>query len=214
MMVKNPLTALADAAELPVFAEGPSGHVTPLVSVAALSRQSTQTLTEQLAERFACRIRDRLLAPGARLPSVRQCAAQHGLSPSTVVAAYDLLLAQGLVQAQRNRGFFVRQRQGAAVQNRSPEEGADAVAGGPRLGLSVGAPFNAATLIRGMFHLPGERPQPGMGAFPPDWMETAFLHAAVRRVTAAKSLDDISLRYGEPLGDTQLRRVLASRLQG
>ena len=215
MMLKNPLPALADAAESPAFAdETPSGHVTPLVSVAALSRQSTQTLTEQLAERFACRIRDRLLAPGARLPSVRQCAAQHGLSPSTVVAAYDLLLAQGLVQAQRNRGFFVRQRHGAAAQNRSPEDSSDTVTGDPHLGPSVGAPVNAAALIRGMFHPPGERPQPGMGAFPPDWMETSFLQAAVRRVTAAKSLDDISLRYGEPLGDTQLRRVLSSRLHG
>ena len=38
----------------------------------------------------------RLLAPGARLPSVRQCAQQHGVSPSTVVAAYDRLLALGV----------------------------------------------------------------------------------------------------------------------
>ena len=76
------------------------------MSAPPLTRQSAQTLAEQLAERFATRIRDRLLAPGARLPSVRQCASQHGLSPSTVVAAYDLLLAQGLVQAERNRGFL------------------------------------------------------------------------------------------------------------
>ena len=50
---------------------------------------------DQLAERFAQRIRSRLMAPGARLPSVRQCAEQHNVSPSTVVAAYDQLLAQG-----------------------------------------------------------------------------------------------------------------------
>ena len=35
-----------------------------------------------VAGRFAERIRDRLLAPGARLPSVRQCAQQQGVSPS------------------------------------------------------------------------------------------------------------------------------------
>ena len=73
-----------------------------------LQRSPTQTLTEQLAERFAARIRDRLLAPGTRLPSVRQCAAQQGVSPSTVVAAYDRLLAQGLIEARAQRGFFVR----------------------------------------------------------------------------------------------------------
>ncbi|MCC2674593.1 MAG: aminotransferase class and family protein, partial [Ramlibacter sp.] len=49
-----------------------------------LMKASSQSLTEQLAGRFAGRIRNRLLAPGARLPSVRQCAEQHGVSPSTV----------------------------------------------------------------------------------------------------------------------------------
>ncbi|MEX1165323.1 MAG: PLP-dependent aminotransferase family protein, partial [Hydrogenophaga sp.] len=178
-------------------------------------RQANQTLAEQLAERFAGRIRDRLLAPGARLPSVRQCAVQQGLSPSTVVAAYDLLLAQGLVIAERNRGFFVRQRVGLSP---GVGLGAGAKAGVPLvLDLSrsqTGPPVDAAALIRGMFQPPGERPQPGMGAFPPAWMESSFLQAAVRRVTAGQSLNDVSLRYGEPMGDSHLRRVLAGRLQG
>jgi DNA-binding transcriptional regulator YhcF (GntR family) len=34
-------------------------------------------LTDQLAERFAERIRSRLLPAGARLPSVRDCARQQ-----------------------------------------------------------------------------------------------------------------------------------------
>ena len=183
-----------------------AGDVTPLASAPALMRQSAQTLAEQLAERFAGRIRDRLLAPGARLPSVRQCAAQQGLSPSTVVAAYDLLLAQGLVQAERNRGFFVRQRAAQAAVAVQPVAGA--------AGLRAGPPVNAGALIRGMFQPPGERPQPGMGAFPPEWMENSFLQAAVRRVSTGKALNDNSLRYGEPLGDGHLRRVLSARLQG
>src|SRR6188472_822195 len=74
-----------------------------------LLKTASQSLTEQLSARFAQRIRDRLLAPGARLPSVRQCAQQQGVSPATVVAAYDQLLAQGLVEARKNRGFFVRE---------------------------------------------------------------------------------------------------------
>ena len=178
-----------------------------MVSAPPLTRQSAQTLAEQLAERFATRIRDRLLAPGARLPSVRQCASQHGLSPSTVVAAYDLLLAQGLVQAERNRGFFVRQRASAA-----PTASGKPPLPGLMTGLRAGPPVNAGALIRGMFQPPGERPQPGMGAFPPDWMETSFLQAAVRRVTSSPGLNDVSLRYGEPMGDGQLRRVLSDRL--
>jgi DNA-binding transcriptional regulator YhcF (GntR family) len=43
-----------------------------------LMKTVSQSLTDQLAARFAQRIRDRLLGPGARLPSVRQCAQQQG----------------------------------------------------------------------------------------------------------------------------------------
>src|SRR6185295_2577719 len=75
----------------------------------ALARASDTTLAEQLTHRYAERIRQRLLAPGARLPSVRECARAHGVSPATVVAAYDQLQARGLVEARRQRGFFVRE---------------------------------------------------------------------------------------------------------
>src|SRR4051794_41865850 len=81
-----------------------------------LMKATSQPLTEQLSGRFAQRIRDRLLAPGARLPSVRQCAREQAVSPSTVVAAYDQLLAQGLVDARKNRGFFVRESRAQAGQ--------------------------------------------------------------------------------------------------
>ncbi|MGM9428672.1 PLP-dependent aminotransferase family protein [Hydrogenophaga sp. MI9] len=183
----------------------PADEDSPL-SQPALTRTAAQTLTEQLAERFAARIRDRLLAPGARLPSVRQCAAQHGLNPSTVVAAYDLLLAQGLVEARRNRGFFVRER--------APLRSEAAVSPAPAEASRIAAPISAAMLIRGMFHPTGGKPQPGMGVFPPEWLESTFMAAAVRKVTGSAALSDSSLRYGEPQGDGHLRRVLAARLQG
>ena len=57
-----------------------------------------KTPSQSIAER----IRSCLLAPGARLPSVRQCAEQQGVSVSTVVTAYDQLQAQGLVEARKN----------------------------------------------------------------------------------------------------------------
>jgi DNA-binding transcriptional MocR family regulator len=51
---------------------------------AGLQRDRGHTLGEQLAARFADRIATRALPPGARLPSVRECARQQGVSPSTV----------------------------------------------------------------------------------------------------------------------------------
>lgn len=70
---------------------------------ASLTRTPTQTLADQLSGRFAKRIHNRLLPPATRLPPVRTCAQQQGVSPHTVVAAYDRLLAQGLVEARRQR---------------------------------------------------------------------------------------------------------------
>jgi len=182
-----------------------------------LTRHATQSLTEQLAERFAERIRARLLAPGTRLPSVRECARQQGVSAYTVVAAYDQLLAQGLVEARRQRGFFVRDlstRAPVAEALSRTSTGASAAAASV-LGespLPSGSHVNAAALIRGMFHQASTKPQPGSGVLPPDWLETTFMPAAVRKVTSTRALQDSSLRYGDPMGDAELRRVLAQRL--
>lgn len=169
-----------------------------------LMKTAAQSLTEQIAVRFAERIRTRLLAPGARLPSVRQCAEQHGVSPSTVVAAYDQLLAQGLVHARKNRGFFVRELPARAD--------AVAVSESAARRSTSGSPVNATALIRGMFHKVSDKPQPGMGVFPPDWLDSTFMPAAVRKVTGSRALQDFSSQYGEPLGDGGLRRVLAQKL--
>ena len=199
-----------------------------------LMKSPTQSLTEQLSARFAERIRNRLLAPGARLPSVRQCAQQNGVSPSTVVAAYDQLLAQGLVEARKNRGFFVRENSRAtdALREAAEADGFDPATMDPALESSAAnwstahwfaaraagraapgvSPVNATALIRGMFHKISDKPQPGMGVFPPSWLESTFMPAAVRKVTNTRSLQDFSLQYGEPLGDSHLRRLLAKKL--
>jgi DNA-binding transcriptional MocR family regulator len=165
-----------------------------------LSRQADSTLTDQLAARFAERIRARLLAPGARLPSVRECARRHEVSPTTVVAAYDQLLAQGLVEARAQRGFFVR------APLAEPAPGVARQAPQPRSPV----PISATTLIRGMFQPPGSQPMPGLGTLPAEWLDPALLAAAMRKVST--QLGRTALQYGEPAGEQRLRRALAARL--
>ena len=190
-----------------------------------LMKTGSQSLTEQLSARFAERIRSRLLAPGARLPSVRQCAQQQGVSVSTVVAAYDQLLAQGLVVAHKNRGFFVRdasfnaasapaQQAPAAIKGVADSANPDAPSAWSTATWMAArqAPVDATALIRGMFHKVSNKPQPGMGVFPPEWLDTSFMPAAVRKVTSGSALRDFSLSYGEPMGDSGLRRALSQKL--
>lgn len=181
-----------------------------------LMKTASQSLTQQLAERMAERIRTGLLLPGARLPSVRQCALQQEVSPSTVVAAYDQLQAQGWVEAQKNRGFYVRKQVLAQVNHAQPAIEIGALASRFLPGEEALAvpqlPVNATALIRGMFHPHSSKPQPGMGVFPADWLETRFMATAVRKVTSARSLQALSLHYGEPAGDVGLRQSLAQKL--
>ncbi len=168
---------------------------------APLSRQLPDTLAEQLAAFYAERIRGRALPAGARLPSVREGARRHGLSPSTVVAAYDRLLAAGLVEARKQRGFYAR----------SAADARDAVvrqAAPARLPL----PISATTLIRGMFQPPGAKPMPGLGTLPADWLDLPLLAGALRKASLGEGLAACSLRYGEPAGDPHLRAALTHKL--
>lgn len=169
-----------------------------------LSRQSDATLTEQLSGRFAEHIRQRLMAPGTRLPSVRECARRHGVSPYTVVAAYDQLLAQGLVEARKQRGFFVRdQQRPPALAPSQPLVAAPA---------RLAAPVSATALVRSMFQPPGLQPMPGLGTLPMEWLDLPMLSTALRRVSGPAQLGALSLQYGEPAGDLRLRRALSLRL--
>ena len=175
------------------------------------------TLAEQLAQRYADRIAQRLLAPGARLPSVREAARRHGISPSTVVGAYDRLLAQGLVQARPQRGFFVR---GAAAAETSdvPRSARAADIATP---ARHAAPVDATALIRSMFQAHGKLPAPGMGTLPEEWLDGALLQSALRKVLGANGTSKAQgsaspgrawLRYGDPAGDPTLRAALSRRL--
>lgn len=156
------------------------------------------TLGERLAQHYAQRIGQRLLQPGAKLPSVRDCARAHGVSPSTVVAAYDRLQAQGLIEARRQRGFYVR-----------PAVAAPTVAHGREPDIALPAPVDAAALIRAMFRTRASLPGPGLGTLPETWLDPSLLQRALRRAMAE---GDDALRYGEPSGDPVLRAALARRL--
>lgn len=180
-----------------------------------LSLNRTQHLAHTLAEP----IRNRLLQPGARMPSVRECARLHRVSPSTVVSAYDQLMAQGLVEAAPKRGFFVRSTVTGAASVGTPSQSERPLTAGGSPGHSTSPrPIDATALIRGMFaarSLASEyslRPQPSLGVLPADWLETPFLGSALRRFAQGRAFNELSLNYGDPAGDEDLRHALVQHL--
>ena len=192
-----------------------SGNTERVAGAASpLQRKAAVTLAEQLSAQFAARIRNRLLTPGSRLPSVRDCARHHSLSTQTVVAAYDRLQALGLVEARPQRGYFVR-----GLEHDLPTKARRGGAQDTASTVSpLAAPTHATALVRGMFHQMGTgsgvslRGAPGSGVLPAQWLESPALGAALRRVARAGELEQASLHYGHPMGDPLLREVLSRQL--
>src|SRR5258708_39943696 len=79
----------------------------PIRMTGAGMSETAVTRTEALMSAVRTRIANRALAPGDRLPSVRRFAETMGVSPSTVVEAYDRLAAEGTIRARRGSGFYV-----------------------------------------------------------------------------------------------------------
>ena len=81
-----------------------------LASIAlTLQRNSIQPLFMQLCEQIRERIISGQIDAGLRLPASRSLATELTISRSTVVTAYDQLVAEGYIEGRRGAGYFVRE---------------------------------------------------------------------------------------------------------
>jgi DNA-binding transcriptional regulator YhcF (GntR family) len=67
-----------------------------------ISRNSGQPLADQIVTGIKRQIDDRHLRSGTKLPSIRNFAESYKVSRSTVVEAYDRLVAMGCLQSRRD----------------------------------------------------------------------------------------------------------------
>lgn len=142
------------------------------------------------------RIANRGLGPGDRLPSVRRFAETMGVSPSTVVEAYDRLEAEGVIRARRGSGFYVT--------------GADL----PPMALAeMGPPcerdVDPLWVSRQSLDAGSSVLKPGCGWLPADWMPHAALRKGLRALGRAE--DNLLTDYGGTRGSLALRRLLLGR---
>lgn len=75
-----------------------------------LDPSSRVPLSAQLRDGLAARIERGALAPGERLPPVRELAAELGLAANTVARAYRELEEAGLLLGRGRHGTFVTER--------------------------------------------------------------------------------------------------------
>jgi len=170
---------------------------TPASASLSLSRDSGEPLADQIVRGVAGRIEERLLRPGARMPSIRQFAATHGVSPFTVVASYDRLVAQGYLDSRRGAGFFVRERPQPARHAQAPSPGSAAT-------------LDIAWLVRNLFRQAPMQLSPGAGVLPADWLDGPAVANAIRALSRQNSAG--LLGYGAPQGFLPLRQQLEHKL--
>jgi DNA-binding transcriptional MocR family regulator len=155
-------------------------------------------LYEQVARRIAHLIDEGTLHPGERIPSVRKLVRQQSVSISTVLQAYQLLEARGVIEARPQSGFYVRARRWTPPPEPEilhPPDRSQKLTGASLVMEVVGA-LSRPGLIR-----------LGAGAPPPEFLPTHQLHRAL--AVSARRQPALANSCDPSIGLPALRQVLA-----
>lgn len=144
------------------------------------------------------RMTARMLASGEKLPSIRSLARDLAVSPSTVVEAYDRLVAEGVVRARPGSGFYVA----GPVAPFALAEVA------PRTDRAV----DPLWVSRQALDAGPDAVRPGCGWLPADWMPQEAIRRALRGL--AKAPDALLTDYGGSRGALALRQMLVRHCAG
>lgn len=153
-------------------------------------------LYRQLMEQIRALIHSGALSPGDRLPTVRQLAAELGLTRLTVHAAYAELQAQGLIESFVGRGTFVAAR---------PLPGQWQVSSLPQ----PPAPWHVEGLLAEM---EGQTSAPLLNFAQAHPAPEAFPTRELSKALRAALNDPAALNYGVIQGETVLREQVSRLL--
>lgn len=157
------------------------------------AKKRTPTRTNVVMEAIQQRIASRTLTIGDRLPSIRSFADTMQVSPSTVVEAYDRLVAEGIILSRAGSGFYVAD----GLLPFALKEVASHVE------REIDPLWVATQSLDGG----ADMQRPGCGWLPADWLPQDSLRRAVRSLARA---DDATLTdYGPTRGSLALRNLLA-----
>lgn len=80
-----------------------------------LDRKSPVPFYRQIVDTILVGISSGTIAPGDKLPTIRELAVELEVNPNTVVKAYSHLQLMGVLDTQQGSGAFVRQPEGKAL---------------------------------------------------------------------------------------------------
>jgi len=154
-------------------------------------------LTEQITTAIKGWLGSHDARPGARLPSIRQMAAEHGISRFPVIEAYDRLVSQGLLDSRQGSGFYVAD---SPLTRRAGRGWSD-----PSLAEDL------SDHIIEQFHHPSGTLKLAGGFVPESWRDVEGLTQAIRQVSR-NDIDSV-IHYATPLGHAELRQQVLMRVR-
>jgi GntR family transcriptional regulator / MocR family aminotransferase len=174
-------------------------------------------LHRQLYQGLRERILDGRLRPGERLPSTRTLANQLSVGRNTVLEAFEMLLAEGYLDARTGSGTYVTSSLPDAEPDRPP--------GASRLTERLAPPLRLSAWAKRALEGPLPESAPPSGGRPMTLLRNGLLPPAPFPWAAWERLarqrlahpDPRLYQYGEPTGLLELRQAIAdyvSRARG
>ena len=162
-----------------------------------MARTTELSKVSQVMAAIRHRIDHRLLSPGTRIPSIRSMAEMMKVSHSTVVEAYDRLIAEGILLSRPGSGFYVA----------APLAPLSLAATAPDLDPQS----DPLWLMRQSLTDRPSALRPGCGWLPDDWMPHDAIRRALRTLARSHGANTL-LAYGTAQGSEELRKLLARRM--
>lgn len=76
----------------------------------------------QIADSITDKVASGLYAPGEKIPSVRELAADMGVNPNTVMRTYNELQTANIIDNKRGIGYFVSNEAKSIIMKQKKEE--------------------------------------------------------------------------------------------
>lgn len=164
--------------------------------VISIDQNDSRPLIDQIVDAVGRMIDDRAIRVGARMPSIRNFAVDHGISRFTVVQAYDRLVATGYLHSRQGSGFYVSPRP-------EPHTKVDGT-------CKPDSAVDVVWLLRNSLEHRSSKTMPGAWWLPASWMEDTGLKKSLR--TLSMKNGEFLSAYGTPGGYLPLRELIRNRL--